>query len=101
VSQGDGDKQGPSEEAILAALRNIQDPDLHRDIVSLGFVRDINVCGGNVALKIVLTTPACPVRDLMRDQAVELLSAHRPPSRARGLWRACATSSPLRATRAV
>jgi len=74
VSEG-SDKHGPTEEAILAALRNIQDPDLHRDIVSLGFVRDINVCGGNVSLKIVLTTPACPVRDQMRNQAVELVSA--------------------------
>jgi len=72
---GGGDKQGPSEETILAALRNIEDPDLHRDIVSLGFVKDVNVCGGNVALKIVLTTPACPVRDQMRQQAVELLGA--------------------------
>jgi len=72
---GGGDKQGPSEDAILAALRNIEDPDLHRDIVSLGFVKDVNVCGGNVALKIVLTTPACPVRDQMRQQAVELIGA--------------------------
>jgi ATP-binding protein involved in chromosome partitioning len=74
VSKG-GDKHGPSEDAILTALRSIQDPDLHRDIVSLGFVRDINICGGNVALKIVLTTPACPVREQMQRQAVELVSA--------------------------
>ena len=74
MSKG-GDKHGPSEDAILTALRSIQDPDLHRDIVSLGFVRDINICGGNVALKIVLTTPACPVREQMQRQAVELVSA--------------------------
>ncbi len=67
----------PSKETVLAALSQIQDPDLHRDIVSLGFVKgeDINICGGNVAVKIVLTTPACPVREQMKRQAQELISA--------------------------
>ncbi len=67
----------PSKEAILAALSQIQDPDLHRDIVSLGFIKseDIKVCGGNVAVRIVLTTPACPVREEMKRQASELLLA--------------------------
>ena len=69
--------QPPSKEAVLAALSQIQDPDLHRDIVSLGFVKseDISICGGNVAVKIVLTTPACPVREEMKRQAEELLMA--------------------------
>src|SRR3990172_12935944 len=64
-------------DAVLAALSRIQDPDLHRDIVSLGFVRDenINICGGNVSVKIVLTTPACPVREQMKREAEELLLA--------------------------
>ncbi len=64
-------------EDILAALRQIQDPDLHRDIVSLGFVPEdgISICDGNVSVKIVLTTPACPVRDQMKSQAQELLLA--------------------------
>jgi len=66
-----------SKDAILTALRQIQDPDLHKDIVSLGFVPtdDINVCGGNVSVRIVLTTPACPVRETMQQQATELLLA--------------------------
>jgi ATP-binding protein involved in chromosome partitioning len=66
-----------SKEAVLAALRQIEDPDLHRDIVSLGFVpeSDINVCGSNVAVRIVLTTPACPVRETMKEQAQALLVA--------------------------
>src|SRR5204863_3297211 len=42
---------------------------LHRDIVSLGFVKDLKVSGGHVAFTIELTTPACPVKDQMRDQA--------------------------------
>jgi ATP-binding protein involved in chromosome partitioning len=42
---------------------------LHRDIVSLGFVKDLKIEGGRVAFTIELTTPACPVKDQMRDQA--------------------------------
>jgi ATP-binding protein involved in chromosome partitioning len=62
---------------ILSALSQIQDPDLQRDIVSLGFVKesDINVCGDAVSVTIMLTTPACPVRDKMKEQAEQLLLA--------------------------
>ncbi len=66
-----------STETVLAALSKIQDPDLHRDIVSLGFIKeeDVKVSGGSVEVRIVLTTPACPVRDMMKQQAEELLLA--------------------------
>ncbi|MBL9076848.1 MAG: Mrp/NBP35 family ATP-binding protein [Planctomycetes bacterium] len=59
----------PTEAAVLDALRRVRDPDLHRDVVELGFVKDLRICGGNVAFTLELTTPACPVKDLMRDQA--------------------------------
>jgi ATP-binding protein involved in chromosome partitioning len=64
-------------EAVLAALSKIQDPDLHRDIVSLGFVPDdgIKVSGDSISVRIVLTTPACPVREEMKTQAEGLLLA--------------------------
>ncbi|MBL8750634.1 MAG: Mrp/NBP35 family ATP-binding protein [Planctomycetes bacterium] len=65
----------PTEAMILDALRSVQDPDLHRDIVSLGFVKDLKVCGGGVAFTIELTTPACPVKDLMRSQAERAVGA--------------------------
>jgi ATP-binding protein involved in chromosome partitioning len=55
--------------AVLDALRSVKDPDLHRDIVSLGFVKDLVIRGGQVAFTIELTTPACPVKDAMREQA--------------------------------
>jgi len=55
--------------AVLEALKSVVDPDLHRDIVSLGFVKNLEVDGTRVAFTIELTTPACPVRDQMRDQA--------------------------------
>jgi len=54
---------------VLDALKVVQDPDLHRDIVSLGFIKDLTVNGGTVGFTIELTTPACPVKDQMRDQA--------------------------------
>jgi ATP-binding protein involved in chromosome partitioning len=56
-------------ESVLDALRGIEDPDLHQDIVSLGFVRDLRVEEGRVAFTIQLTTPACPVKGEMERQA--------------------------------
>jgi ATP-binding protein involved in chromosome partitioning len=50
---------------ITDALRNVQDPELHRDIVSLDMVKEIHVDGTAVALKIDLTTPACPLKDVI------------------------------------
>ncbi|MCB9879848.1 MAG: Mrp/NBP35 family ATP-binding protein [Planctomycetes bacterium] len=65
----------PSEAQVLDALRAVQDPDLHQDIVALGFVKDLRICGANVAFKIELTTPACPVKDLMKEQAMRAVRA--------------------------
>ncbi len=56
---------------IIAVLANIKDPDLHRDIVSLGFIKKVEVTDHKVDIEIQLTTPACPVRDEMKSQAVE------------------------------
>ena len=58
---------------VLNALRAVQDPDLRRDIVSLGFVKHVVIDGERVGFTIELTTPACPVRDLMKEQAREAL----------------------------
>ncbi|CAN5803907.1 Mrp/NBP35 family ATP-binding protein [soil metagenome] len=62
-----------TEAAVLDALRAVRDPDLHRDIVALKFVKNVRITGGHVAFTIELTTPACPVKDQMRDQARELV----------------------------
>ncbi|MDM7923121.1 MAG: Mrp/NBP35 family ATP-binding protein [Pyrinomonadaceae bacterium] len=64
-----------SEERILESLSQIIDPDLRKDIVKLGFVRDLEVSGGDISFRIVLTTPACPVKEQMESQAYELVSA--------------------------
>ena len=52
----------PSERSVLAALRTVNDPELHKDLVSLGMVKDVALDGGRVALQIDLTTPACPLK---------------------------------------
>ena len=64
-----------TESDVLDALRGVQDPDLKRDIVTLKFVKNIRVEGDRVSFTIELTTPACPVKDQMRDQARALVAA--------------------------
>ena len=66
---------GITEASVLEALKNVRDPDLNRDIVSLKFIKNLRIDGGRVAFSIELTTPACPVKDQMRDQARALVSA--------------------------
>ena len=61
-------------EAVLSALRAVQDPDLHQDIVTLGFVKDVVIRGGDVSFKVELTTPACPVKDLLKKQSHEVVA---------------------------
>lgn len=62
-----------TEQSVLEALRQIQDPDLHKDIVTLGFIKDLKIDGGDVSFRIVLTTPACPVREEMEGAARRLV----------------------------
>src|SRR5437667_2698094 len=64
-----------TEDQILSALKQVQDPDLHKDIVSLGFIRNLKIDGGKVAFDLNLTTPACPVKDQMQAEAVALIKA--------------------------
>src|SRR6478735_6103783 len=62
-----------TEQLVLDALRQIQDPDLHKDIVTLGFIKDLKIDGGLVSFRIVLTTPACPVKAEMESAARDLV----------------------------
>lgn len=63
-------------EAILQALSNVQEPDLGKDLVTLNMVKDIAINGNHVSFTIVLTTPACPMKDMMQrasENAIKLL----------------------------
>ena len=70
-----GADQNPSEQEILDALRRVKDPDLHRDIVSLDFIKDLKIDRGKVSFTIELTTPACPVKQQMEDQSRAAVAA--------------------------
>ncbi len=58
-----------TQEQVLDALRSVNDPDLNRDIVTLGFVKDVVIDGDRASFKVELTTPACPVKELLEEQA--------------------------------
>ncbi len=60
---------------VLKALSSVQDPDLHRDIVSLGFIKDLVVGDNRVAFTIQLTTPACPAREQLAGSARRAVEA--------------------------
>jgi ATP-binding protein involved in chromosome partitioning len=64
-----------SEASVLEALKAVRDPDLNRDIVALKFIKNLRIEGGHVAFTIELTTPACPVKDQMREQARAVVAA--------------------------
>jgi ATP-binding protein involved in chromosome partitioning len=53
----------------------VKDPDLHKDIVRLGFVKDLKIEGGAVSFRVVLTTPACPVREQLQEQSRAAVAA--------------------------
>src|SRR5712692_10956960 len=60
----------PSSQQVLEALGRIKDPDLGRDVVSLGMIKELEVSPqGRVSFTFELTTPACPVRDRFKSQA--------------------------------
>src|SRR5947208_6357507 len=64
-----------TEAAVLDALKVVKDPDLHQDIVTLGFIKNLKIESDRVSFTIELTTPACPVKDQMREQAHAAVTA--------------------------
>jgi ATP-binding protein involved in chromosome partitioning len=64
-----------SKETILSALSKVQEPELHRDLVTLNMIRDIEINGDTVNFEIMLTTPACPLRGSIEKQARDAVMA--------------------------
>jgi len=58
-------------ESVLEALRNVQEPDLGKDIVTLNMIKDISIDGNYVSFTIVLTTPACPLKDMIKNECIK------------------------------
>ena len=63
-------------EEILKALGNVQEPDLKKDLVTLNMVRDIVISDNKVGFTIVLTTPACPMKELIRRDCERAIHEH-------------------------
>lgn len=64
-----------SRNAVLAALGTVDDPDLHKDLVSLKMIQDLKIDHGLVSFTIMLTTPACPMKDKMKKDALAAVEA--------------------------
>lgn len=62
-----------NKENILNVLKRVKDPDLHKDIVSLGFVKELKIEDSRVSFKLQLTTPACPVRDQFKMECEKVI----------------------------
>ncbi|MCH7408559.1 Mrp/NBP35 family ATP-binding protein [Belliella sp. DSM 111904] len=62
-----------TKEQILSALSKVEDPDLKKDLVTLGMIQNIQIEGNNVSFKVVLTTPACPLKEVIKNNCVEAI----------------------------
>jgi ATP-binding protein involved in chromosome partitioning len=67
---------GFSKEDVLKALSTVEEPDLKRDLVTLGMVKDIRIDGDKLFFTIVLTTPACPLKELIRKNCIDAIKKH-------------------------
>lgn len=65
----------PTKDEIMNALRGVNDPELHKDLVSLNMIKNVAVCDGNVRVGVELTTPACPLKDRVREDVVAAVMA--------------------------
>lgn len=64
-----------TKESVLAALGKVQEPELHRDLVTLNMIRDLTVEGGKVSFTVMLTTPACPLKSQIEREARQAVLA--------------------------
>ena len=62
-----------TKEKVLEALSNVQEPDLGKDLVTLNMIQDIEIEGNYVSFTIVLTTPACPMKEMMKNACVNAI----------------------------
>ena len=69
------EKTNVTQEAVMAALSEVQEPELHRDLVSLNMIRDVKIDGSKVSFTVMLTTPACPLKNQIEREAREAVAA--------------------------
>jgi len=64
------------QDQIMTALRTVEDPDLKQDLVSLGMIQDLVVNQSSVAFTLVLTTPACPLQEMLKKACIDAIHTH-------------------------
>jgi ATP-binding protein involved in chromosome partitioning len=62
-----------TKENVLQALSTVEDPDLKKDLVTLGMIQNIEIEGNKLSFKVVLTTPACPLKEVIKNNCIEAL----------------------------
>jgi ATP-binding protein involved in chromosome partitioning len=72
---GSNKQDAVTQDTVLRALSTVQEPELHRDLVTLNMIRDVTISGGEVGFTIMLTTPACPLRAQMEQEATAAVKA--------------------------
>ena len=65
----------PSKEQVIAALSTVQEPELHKDLVTLNMIRDLEIDGDKVTFTVMLTTPACPLKGKIENESREAVLA--------------------------
>jgi len=63
-----------TEQQVIDALKYVDDPDLKKDLVTLGMIKDVKVDGKKVSFTVVLTTPACPMKDMIQNACVNAIT---------------------------
>lgn len=65
-----------TKDQVLAALRHVDDPDLKKDLVTLNMIEDVHIEGNSISFKIVLTTPACPLKNLIQKNCIDAIHTY-------------------------
>ena len=67
-----------TKESVTNSLRRVNDPDLHRDLVTLNMIKNVSVDGNNISITVELTTPACPLKDRIKNDCIDAIKADHP-----------------------
>jgi len=59
-----------TKEQVLQALGNVEEPDLKKDLVTLNMIQDVHIDGNKVSFSVILTTPACPMKDHIKNACI-------------------------------
>ncbi len=65
-----------TKEQVLQALSTVEDPDLKQDLVTLGMIKNIEIDGNKISFSVVLTTPACPLKELIKNNCEKAIRTH-------------------------